>query len=293
MKIGICNELFRGWPIPRIFEYAARLGYGGVEIAPFTLADSVREIPCKKRKEIRKAAEDRGIEIIGLHWLLVQPEGMYLNHPEAEIRRRTREYLQDLIHFCADLGGKILSHGSPKQRTIQKGWNFEEGWKRARETFESCLPTAEERGVTYCLEPLTRSNTNFINTVEEALRLIKEIAHPNFQMLVDCRSAEANEGSAAEAVRKALASGHLRHVHLNDVNGGGPGFGEVAFSPILKELIQGNYSGWASVEVFEFDEDSRTIASRSIGYLQGILGTLGEEKISPQRAQSTPRKIDP
>jgi len=276
MKIGICNELFQGWPIEKIFDYASQLGYEGVEIAPFTLGDSVREISSGQRKEIRQAAEEWGIEIIGLHWLLVKPEGLYINHPEPEIRRRTREYLQELIHFCADLGGKILSHGSPKQRTIQKGWNSEDGWKRARETFESCLLTAEERGITYCIEPLTRSNTNFINTIEEALRLIEEIDHPNFQMLVDCRSAQANEGSAAEAVRKALASGHLRHVHLNDVNGGGPGFGEVTFSPILKELIEGNYSDWASVEVFEFDKDPRTIASRSIGYLKGILETLGE-----------------
>ena len=75
MKIGICNELFQGWPIAQIFEYAARLGYGGVEIAPFTLADSVRDISSGKRKEIRRAAEEQGIEIIGLHWLLVKPEG--------------------------------------------------------------------------------------------------------------------------------------------------------------------------------------------------------------------------
>ena len=52
----------------------------------------------------------------------------------------------------------------------------------------------------------------------------------------------------------------------------------MAFGPILKELIKNNYSGWASVEVFEFDGDPQTIASRSIGYLQGILETLGEEK---------------
>jgi sugar phosphate isomerase/epimerase len=281
MRIGICNELFQGWPIGQIFEYAARLGFEGVEIAPFTLADSVREISPGKRKEIRRAAEDAGIEVIGLHWLLVKPEGLYINHPDPEIRRRTREYLQNLIHFCADLGGKILSHGSPKQRTVQEGWDFQEGWKRARETFESCLPAAEERGVVYCLEPLTRSNTNFINTVDEALGLVEEIGHPNFQMLVDCRSAEANERPAAEAVRKALASGHLRHVHLNDVSGKAPGFGETAFSPILKELTKGNYSGWASVEVFEFDEDPRTVAGRSSGYIQGILETLGQ-KSSPQ-----------
>jgi sugar phosphate isomerase/epimerase len=274
MKIGICNELFQGWPIEKIFDYAARLGYQGVEIAPFSIADSVRDISPEKRKAIRRAAEERKIEIVGLHWLLAKPEGLSINHPEAAIRKKTEAYLKDLIHFCADLGGKILSHGSPKQRTVQAGWSFAEAWLRARETFEGCVQTAQERGVTYCLEPLTRSNTNFINTVEEALRMVGEINHPNFQMMVDCRSAEANEGSAAKALRAALQSGHLRHVHLNDVSGKGPGFGTVPFSPIIKELIKGGYAGWLSVEVFEFDPDPQTIASRSIGYLQGIIESL-------------------
>ncbi len=278
LKIGICNEIFPGWPIEKIFDYAAQLGYEGVEIAPFTLADSVRDISPEKRRVIRRAAEEKGIEVIGLHWLLAKPEGLYINHPDREIRRRTQDYLKDLIHFCADLGGKILSHGSPKQRLIQAGWDSAEAWKWARETFEACLETAKERGVVYCLEPLTRSNTNFVNTLDEALRMIEEIDHPHFQMMVDCRSSEANEGSAAEVVRRALKSGHLRHVHLNDVSGKGPGFGKVAFSPILKELIEGNYSGWASVEVFEFDDDPRTIAGRSIGYLKGIAEVLGGER---------------
>ena len=37
MKISICNELFQGWPIEKVFDYAAQLGYDGVEIAPYTL----------------------------------------------------------------------------------------------------------------------------------------------------------------------------------------------------------------------------------------------------------------
>jgi sugar phosphate isomerase/epimerase len=38
MKIVICNELFQGWPIERVFEYAAQLSYDRVEIAPYTKA---------------------------------------------------------------------------------------------------------------------------------------------------------------------------------------------------------------------------------------------------------------
>lgn len=274
MKISICNELFQGWPIERVFDYAAQLGYDGVEIAPYTLAESVTEISQSRRKAIRRAAENSGMEIVGLHWLLVKPEGLYINHPDEIIRIRTQEYIEALIHFCADVGGKLLLHGSPHQRTVKEGWNFSESWDYAKETFRACLETARKRNVTYCIEPLTRANTNFINTVNEAFRLVREIRHPNFKMMFDCRSASAQEKSITEALIRALDSRMLRHVHVNDANGRGPGFGETQFTPILKTLVKNGYKGYVSVEVFEFNPDPQTIASRSIGYLKGILETL-------------------
>lgn len=277
VKVSICNELFQGWAIDRVFEYAAQLGYNGVEIAPYTLADSVTEIPTKQRKAIRHAAEDNGIEIVGLHWLLAKPEGLYINHPDEIIRIKTQEYIEALIHFCADIGGKILVHGSPHQRTVQEGWDFQQSWNFAKETFKVCLKTAQKRNVLYCIEPLAHMNTNFINTVAEAIRLVREIRHPHLKMVFDSRSASAQEKSVLEALLRALDSGYLRHIHVNDANGRGPGFGETAFVPILKSLIKHNYKGYISVEVFDFSPDPETVASRSIGYLRGILETLTEE----------------
>jgi D-psicose/D-tagatose/L-ribulose 3-epimerase len=277
IKVSICNELFQGWPIDRVFEYAARLGYDGVEIAPYTLADSVTEIPTKERKAIRHAAEENGIEIVGLHWLLAKPEGLYINHPDEIIRIKTQEYIEALIHFCADIGGKILVHGSPHQRTVQEGWDFQQSWNFAKETFKVCLKTAQKRNVLYCIEPLAHMNTNFINTVAEGIRLVREIRHPHLKMVFDSRSASAQEKSVLEALLRALDSGYLRHIHVNDANGRGPGFGETAFVPILKSLIKHNYKGYISVEVFDFSPDPQTVASRSIGYLRGILETLTEE----------------
>jgi sugar phosphate isomerase/epimerase len=277
MKISICNELFQGWPIEKVFDYAAQLGYDGVEIAPYTLADSVTEISPSKRKAIRRAAEKSGIEIVGLHWLLAKPEGLSINHPDEIIRVRTQEYIEALIHFCADIGGKLLVHGSPHQRSVEEPWRFDESWERAKETFRTCLATAQKRNVTYCIEPLSRKNTNFINTVTDALRMVKEIRHPNFKLIFDCRSASAEEKSITEALIRALDSRVLYHIHVNDENGRGPGFGKTKFAPIVKTLVKNGYKGYISVEVFEFNPDPQTIASRSIGYLRGILETLGEK----------------
>jgi sugar phosphate isomerase/epimerase len=96
-------------------------------------------------------------------------------------------------------------------------------------------------------------------------------------MVFDCRSASAQEKSVREALLRALESGYLRHVHVNDANGKGPGFGDMDFVPILKMLIKNSYKGYISVEVFDFSPDPQTVASRSIGYLRGILETLTEK----------------
>ncbi len=278
MKISVCSELFQDWPIERVFEYSAQLGYDGVEIAPYALADSVSDISLSRRRAIRRAAEKSGIEIVGLHWLLVKPEGLSINHPDEIVRIRTQEYMEALIHFCADIGGKLLIHGSPHQRTILPEWDSKESWERARETFEACLETARKRNVIYCIEPLSRMSTNFINTVEDALRLVKEIRHPNFKMMFDCHHAFSQEESVTEALIRALDSRMLRHIHVNDANGRGPGFGETKFTPILKTLIKNNYRGYLSVEIYDFDPDPQTIAARSIGYLRGILETLSQTR---------------
>lgn len=123
MKIAICNELFKGWTIDKVFDYASQLGYDGVELAPFTLGETAAEISAAERKRISKAAGRTGIEIVGLHWLLVKPEGLYINHPDAEVRKKTQNYLIEVINLCGDLGGKVLVHGSPNQRTVKQGWD--------------------------------------------------------------------------------------------------------------------------------------------------------------------------
>lgn len=274
MKLAVCNEFFEGWEIERVFDYAARIGCDGVEIAPFTLAESVSDISSGSRRDIRQAAEAAGVEIVGLHWLLVKPAGLYINHPDGRVRQRTQDYVKALIDFCGDLGGRVMIHGSPQQRNIQEGWNADDCFARAAELFAGCVDLMAQRDVTYCIEPLTNQETNFVTSVAEALKLVKAVGHPNFQTMVDCRAASTEAGSHSEVIVQAGEA--MRHVHVNDPNLRGPGFGELRFAPILKTLSELRYSGYVSVEVFDFEPDPETIAARSIGYLKGILEGLAE-----------------
>jgi len=269
LKFSLCNEFFEGWAIEEVFEQARRLGYEGVEIAPFTLADSVREVSAARRREIAAAAASEGLEIVGLHWLLVRPEGLHINHPDQRVRNRTRDCLTALVDFCSDLGGKIMVLGSPRQRIIQEGWSKEDSRARTLEVVRQVLPRAQAQDVAICLEPLARWQTNFINTAREAIELIREVDHPNFQLILDVASLARDGADVPEVIRSSAT--YLRHFHANDPNQRGPGFGAVDFIPVFKALSDIRYPGFVSVEVFDFMPDPITIAGGSIAYMEECL----------------------
>ena len=269
MKLAICNEMFEDWKIEDVLTYAAELGYDAVEIAPFTLADSVLDISEAERNGIRKAAEDANIEIAGLHWLLVSPEGLYINHPDVDIRQETRDYLLALIELCADLEGRILVFGSPKQRSVMDPLSFEEAWDYAKDTFTAGAELAGEKGVILCMEPLSSDQTDFITNPDTAVEMVKAVDHPNFQMILDVCST-AKEGLDMPTQIRNCAE-HVAHFHSNDDNGYLPGSGNVDYPPIIEALKEINYTGYVSTEVFDFKPDPKTIAKRSIDFLRTLI----------------------
>src|SRR4030042_3640952 len=155
MKFALCNEMFEGRPMAEICAIAKRLGYEGIEIAPFTLSRSAEDITAKQRKEVRQIIEDHGLETVGLHWLFAGPAGLHITTTDDKIWGRTRDYFSCLLDLCSDLGGKVLVLGSPKQRNVVKGQTREGAWRRAVEMLSSVLDKAGELDLTICLEPLS------------------------------------------------------------------------------------------------------------------------------------------
>jgi len=119
MKLATCNEPWRDTPVEEVFQIAARIGFDGVEVAPFTIADHVDDVSADRRKRIVKAAADAGVAMTGLHWLFVSPKGLHLTTPDDAVRQKTADYLEALVHFCGDLGGTVMTLGSPNQRNIE------------------------------------------------------------------------------------------------------------------------------------------------------------------------------
>ncbi len=267
MKFGICNEIFKEWnDIERTIDYVRSVGYDGLEIAPFTLAQYVYDIPDSTRRDIVRFAEKAGLEILGIHWVFVGPEGVHLTHPDPEVRDFTARYLVDLVNFCGDVGGKVLIFGSPKQRNVGRDVTYNQAFGYAKEVFGKALPVCEARGVTICMEQLTHFETNFCQTVDETVELIEAVDHPNFQLLLDTKAMAYQSEDRASLIRRCAP--HLRHYHANDTNLNGPGWGDVDFAPVFEALHDIQYDRYVSVEVFKFDPGPEAIATRSLEYMK-------------------------
>ncbi|MDB5694431.1 MAG: D-tagatose 3-epimerase [Alphaproteobacteria bacterium] len=268
MLFGICNEIFKGWTLEDSFDYAAKVGYDLVEIAPFTIANDVKEISAAERIRIREAAKRSGIGISGLHWVLVQAEGMYLTHTDHAVREKTGRYFVDLVNCCADLGGNRIIVGSPKQRDVLPGVSCEQAWTWATDCFRDAVKQAEDRGVVICFEPLAPSETNFVNTAEEGIRFAGQFESPAMSIILDVKAMCSEAKPIPQIISES--AGRFAYFHANDVNLKGPGFGEIDFHPIAAALREANYDGVVSVEVFKFEEGAEVIASKSIEYLRGV-----------------------
>ncbi len=272
MKFSLCNEVIHEMEFGAQCDFAKKLGYEGLELAPFTFGENPHLMSTSDRAQLRRAAADAGIEITSLHWLLVAPRGMSITAPDTLVREKTIDVMRRLVGLCAELGGKTLIHGSPAQRRIPEGVSvtLARGW--ATEAFVEAAKESESAGVTYCIEPVSPDQTNFITSVSEAAELVQSINSQAVRTMIDCCSAGLSEQTGIpELIHRWLPTGLIAHFHVNDPNRMGPGQGELDFRPILSALKSERYEGVVGVEPFDYVPNGPASAARAIGYLQGIL----------------------
>ena len=275
MRIALCNEVIRELPFERQCAFARAVGYDGLEIAPYTLSDEPHRMGSGQIAAARAAAREAGIEVTGLHWLLIKPAGLSISSKDEKIRQRTLDVMLALIDQCAELGGRYLVHGSPHQRRIDPGETRAAATQRAEECFAVAAERAQKAGVVYCIEPLSAEQTPLINTLEEAAAIVARIGNPALKTMLDCSAASRSEKESLPALMERwLPKGVIAHVQVNDRNRQGPGQGEQRFAPLVAALKKHGYRGDIAVEPFDYVPDGPAAAARAIGYLRGILEAI-------------------
>ena len=275
MKLALCNEVLAPMPFEAQCRMARALGYAGLEVAPYTVCEDPQTMTLAQARELRQVAADHGLEISGLHWLLVKPDGLSITDPDPAVRARTTAFMRQLCELCAALGGRYLVHGSPGQRRVPQGNTHAQALARATVAWALAGEAAGRCGVTYCIEPLSRDQTDVVNTVAEAVAVVQAVGQPALRTMIDTSSAGLAEDLSVPAlIERWLPSGLVAHIQLNDPNRRAPGQGEMAFGPVLAALQRGGWEGWVAVEPFDYVPDGPGCAAWSAGYLKALLQTL-------------------
>lgn len=271
MKFAICNETYQGWSLEGTCADVAAQGYDGIEIAPFTLDDDPHRITETQARRVGEIAREAGLEVTGLHWLLLKPEGLHLTTPDDAVRRRTVAFVQHLARLCAAMGGEVMVWGSPNQRNVQEGDTHAAAFARGAEAIREVCEVAGPLGVTVALEPLGPELTNFMVYAEDTVELIRAVGHPACRLHLDVKAMAQEPAPIAQVIRDHADD--LAYFHANDANLRGPGFGDTDYRPIAAALKDIGYDGYVSVEVFDYKPDPQTIARESLAYLKTCAGS--------------------
>lgn len=271
-RFAICNELFQRTPLAEVCHEVRELGYEGFEIAPFTLADDPAGLSREQRKEVRNTIAGHGLEFVGLHWLLTAPPGLHIATNDTVVRQNSWRYVEALIDLCADLATPdvrrrpVVVFGSPKQRTSVPGSSPAEAAKFFIEGMALVASHAESRQVTLLVEALSPTQTDVVTSLAEAVSIVEQIASPAVQTMFDVHNA-VNETEPHDVLIDRYFS-HIRHVHVNEMDGREPGMGDYDFIKLQRKLADLDYEGWVSLEAFDFTRNPREVAARAIETLK-------------------------
>ena len=247
MRIGINTFLYTS-PFTtdsvKLFAKFKRWGFDTVEIP---IEDPSHIDPAK----VKAAAAKAGIAI-GSVCACMGPGRDFRGTPEEQ--KAGMDYCTALIDQAAAMGcpkmiGPVYSvvgkadAVAPEQQKVE--------WALVVQNLKVLAAHAEAKGVTICIEPLNRFETDFLNTCDQGLRLIKAVGSPNVKLHLDTFHMNIEEKNQAAAIRKA--GKHLAHFHACGSDRGTPGGDHIAWPAIVKALKAIGYRGDVVIESFTTD----------------------------------------
>ena len=175
-----------------------------------------------------------------------------ISSENASIRKNGQQYIIDCIKTAAALDSPIFTgpvysavgktrYVTPEQKKQERAWCVE--------NLKEVGQIAADYNVVVGVEPLNRFETDMINTAEQALSLVQEIAHPNIKISLDTFHSNIEEKNIPATIR-AIGKDWLCHVQGNESDRGTPGTGHLDWQGIKEALLDIGYQGAIVIETF-------------------------------------------
>lgn len=212
----------------------ADIGFDILEFQAQPLLDMSKE----RMSYLKSLADERGIE---LTYSLGLDPAYDVSSPDEAVRRGGVDYLKRIVERIGFMGGTLLSGvsyagwGSPSYILNDKRPLVE----NSLDSMRKIIKTAEDCGVTYCVEAVNRYEGCIINTAKEALDYCGEVDSPNIGVLLDTYHMNIEENSIGDAIR--LVGSRLTSFHTGDNNRTAPGRGHIDWDEVFSALAEIGY----------------------------------------------------
>ncbi len=246
-KLGIFMNFWeKNWDADhaKYIKKAANIGFDILEFQ----AQPLLEMSDEKIRSLKALADSVGIELT--YSLGLDPH-YDVSSLDESVRLGGVKYLQNIIQKMRIGGGKLLSGvsyagwGTPDAIFDDKRPYLEQSLKSMREI----IKTAEECGVTYCVEAVNRFETCIINTAKEAVAYVEAVDSPNIGVLLDTYHMNIEEKSLGDAIRY-VGKERLKNFHTGENNRTAPGRGHIDWDEVFSALSDIGYEGRIISEPF-------------------------------------------
>lgn len=248
-------------------QIAASLGFKAAEL-------HIQDPNTINRSEIFEALRRNNMKVstIGTGQAYVD-EGLSFSSPDASIRERAVQRIKDQIELAKEWNAKVII-GTIKGRMPENAEDKAVALEHVRACFKECLAFAEKYQTDLTLEAINRYETNFLNTAQETVAFIKEMASPRLGLHLDTFHMNIEEASIEDTLREFAP--YLVHVHVADSNRWAPGLGHLDFERIVKVLKDLNYQGVLGIECLP-KPDPLTAAKQGFACFKSLFeSTLNE-----------------
>lgn len=224
-----------------LFPKIRAMGYEAVEI-PVEYPEMI------DAKVVKKALDDEGLK--GIVCGAFGPN-RDLTHEDPQVHQVCFDYLRQCFEICNELDATFLAgpmySAVGKARMIPPEQRKKE-WELAVSNLYKVCQMADEHQLSIALEPLNRFESDLVNTVEDVVRMVKDIDHPAARVMIDSFHMTIEERNLEEAIVKAGDA--LIHVQVSENYRGTPGTGLTPWESFRSGLEKINYQGAISIESF-------------------------------------------
>ena len=280
MRLGLNTFLFTS-PFnnksTKLFKQFKQWGFETVELP---IEDPAHINPALVKRELDKA----GL-VCGSICACMGPDRDLRGTPKQQ--KIGMDYLRKLIDQmvlldCPSLIGPVYS-ATGRADAVPRA-EYKQQWKTVVNHLKSLSQYAEDRGKQICLEPLNRFETDFINTCDQALKMVKDVGSPALKIQLDTFHMNIEEKNQAQAIRKAGKL--LAHLHACGCDRGTPGKDHIDWKGIAQALKGIGYQGDIVIEGFatnvkliaraaaiwrQIEPTQQEIATKGLKFLQRIL----------------------